>query len=380
MNSKPVVVIGDGWAALGAVGHLVSAGIEVRWVVGSGTRVLAPVVSLEEGRGVEAWSQLASKLGVDIGEPQRGTFLREFRNKSFREPAWIKALTLTQRTEIQREVLWAPERRWIGPFEVRFSMSLPEIEEKLREILIEENFSNLRRIDGIPVTTLQKENDRVHAVGLGSGEMLECEQVIYADRWGHLGNIEGLPKPLGFLRKRDPVGVLQAAFVHKIPIGVGISESFFVPLPREAGEEIERHVWGSFSSDGMRSHWTLCLSPEEVEDNHQIAKKFRRLKNTLDRAFSVSGFIPPESGGWISALLEEKVRFGEELLFSGGEVLIEPLEIPGVSGVLVLSDGYGPSIAFQQVSSMLGLPVLPVHSGQPNPQAEDMNLLHSSGV
>src|SRR4051794_21271833 len=98
MSSEPVVVIGDGWSALGAVGFLVLAQRQVVWIAGTGTRILPPLASLEWGPGVKAWAELASKLGVECGECHQGHFLREFRNKAFRAP-------------VPEKVLWTPESR-----------------------------------------------------------------------------------------------------------------------------------------------------------------------------------------------------------------------------------------------------------------------------
>lgn len=370
MNSKPVVVIGDGWAALAAAGFLASSGIEVRWVGGTGTRMLTPLASLEWGPGVLVWNELASKLGVDCGEHRQGIFLREFRNKAFREPAWAKAPTPDLRLEVRDELLWAPERRLMGAFDSRFDLSLHEIEEKMRSALVAEKFPNLQKIENIPVKGFEKEGNQVVATLLGSGLKIECDQVIYADRWGVLPLLEGVPKPLSFLRKRDPMGVLQASFVHSTPILVGVRESFFAAMARESGEKIAgeklaekklaekklgRHVWGCFSLDGQRSTWTLCLSPEEVEDNHEIAKKFRRLKSTLDKVFSSSGLLPAGIESFNSTLSEEHVRLAEELVFSEGSAESLVREPPQDSGIVFLTDGYGPSWAFHQVGAALGI-------------------------
>ena len=53
------------------------------------------------------------------------------------------------------------------------------------------------------------------------GERIASSRLIYADRWNLLGSIQGLPKALGFTRKREPIGVLQAMFSHPEPVGGG---------------------------------------------------------------------------------------------------------------------------------------------------------------
>ncbi len=370
MSSKPVVVVGDGWAALGAVGFLASSGLEVTWIGSAGARPLAPLACLERGPGIPILMELATKLEVNLGELRSGSFIREFRNKAFREPAWTKAPTPEARLEVKNEVLWAPERRMVGAFDSRFTQPFSEIEEEFRKKLMSEHFPNLREVRENPITGFKKNDDQIVSVILGSGDEIECSQVIYADRWSLLPTFEGLPRPLNFLRNRDPMGVLQASFVHRHPVITGVPESFFAALPRESGEKIERHVWGYFSSDGKRSTWTLCLTPEEVEDNHEIAKKFRRLKSTLDRIFSGSGLLPADQGSLTSTILEEQVRFNEEFIFAEGK--LDPLvqEVKNTTGILFLTDAYGPSRSFEQVGAALGIEPLNFDA-----QTESMNFV-----
>jgi hypothetical protein len=371
MSSKSIIVVGDGWAALGAVGFLASAGIDVCWIAGSGARMLAPLACLERGPGVGIWAELSQKLGIECGELKEGSFIREFRNKAFREPGWTKAPTPESRKEVRDELLWEPERRFIGAFDVRWSRSLGEIEEDFRRVLLSGIFPNLKRIEGVPITGLKKEDDAIQGVILGSGAYVECSQLIYADRWSLLPGIEGMPKFLPFLRNREPIGVLQAMFEHEPPTGSGTLESFYASVHRESGEDIERHVWGYFFSAGNRSVWTLCLSAEQGEDNHEITKKLRRLKNALDKVFAGSGLLP-EGKDFGSTVVEERVRFVEEVIFAQGTPPEEPFQVPQLAGALFLTDGYGPYWALNQVGSALG-----IQAKGSGSQTEDVNLTNS---
>ena len=373
MNSKPIVVIGGGWAGLGAAGFLASSGVQVVWITGTGARIVSPIAGLPLGPGCQVWQELGAKLGIELGEAQVGSYIREFRNKSFRKPSWTKAPSLEARQEIINEELWAPERRWLGTVDTRFSLSLSEIEEEFRKILTPQNFLNLRKIEGVPVQSFKKENHAIVSVVLASGIEIPCEQVIYADRWSTLSVIEGVPKPLSFLRKRDPVAILQANFGHSPPIAQNISESFFAALHRETGETLERHIWGYFTSSGERSTWSLCLTQEEVENNHEIGKKLRRLKSTLDKIFSGSGWVSPEKGGFSATLCEEQYLFVEEMIFSEGKPLEEPILLPEISGLLLMTDGYGPYSALQQVGAALGLDLK-------NPDLQTENLNHDASI
>jgi len=360
-NAKPVVVIGDGWAALGTVGLLVQSGVEVKWIVGSGARTLFPLASMEWGPGVATLQELAFKLGFDFGEVQTGTWIREFRNKAFREPFWAKAPTPAARLDVKNESLWAPECQMVGIFEARWDQIIPsELDEEIRKKLLSGQYTNLERIEEVPVNGFTVEKDEVRGIKLGSGEEINCSQVVYADRWGLIPGLEGLPKALSFLRKREPLGILQASFVHDFGTSLGVpAQSFFSPLFRAASNEVERHVWGHFSSDGRRSIWTLGLAADEIENNHEIGKKLRRLKGTLDRMFQGSDLIPEGKADFAATIVNEQVRFEEEAFFSEGAPLEEPVSIPSVSGLHFLTDGYGPTRAFQQVGALLGIQTTP---------------------
>ena len=214
---------------------------------------------------------------------------------------------------------------------------------------------------------------------LASGEELACENILFADQWASIPALQGLPKNLAFIRRREPASILEATFTHAQPIGVGLMEGFFGSLHKEVGEEFERHVWGHFSSDGLRSYWALCLTGEEVEDNHQIAKKFRRMKNALDKMFTGSSWLAEGATEFLGTVTGESVRFHESVIFAEGEEPTEQITLPSVKGLLFLTDGYGPASALIQVAKALGLPqVEPLTSGLvaaegTDSQAEDMH-------
>jgi hypothetical protein len=396
MSLSPVVVVGDGWAALATVGFLAASGVEVRWIEGSGTQMTAPLSSMESGPALDICLELGRQLGVNLGEYQQGSFLREYRNKSFRQPPWMKAPDPESRYGVRDELLWAPETRIASVLSAKFSIPMVEVEERFRAALLSSRFQNLQRIEGVPINSIQAIENEVNSeteskvssingnkvsyeVGLANGQSIRCGQVIYADRWSSLRKLTGMPKTLKFIQKRDAMGALQAVFEHKLPVGLGVAESFYAPLHKENGEQIERNLWGYFSSDGMRSFWTLCLAEEEVENNHEIAKKFRRLKSTLDRIFTGDVFIPKapldeqdtkdlevsvtlaapasqESNAKFCAnIASEQVRLVEDAVFSAGKLLIEPVTLPHLEGVVFLTDGYGPAAALQQVGTMLGV-------------------------
>jgi hypothetical protein len=314
-------------------------------------------------------------------------------------PAWSQAPSLEARTEIRDEMLWSPEQNFVGVLEARFARTLGEIEEEIRRKLVSANYSNLKKLEGVPVIGFKSEMGQVRSVILGSGEELDCAYVMYADRWSALHGMEGLPKPLGFLRGLESVGVLQASFSHRPALPAGVMESFFTSLQsssssgphsgsqsshaaskkgsnkasskgvaKELAKELERHVWGHISSDGTRSTWTLGLNAEEAEDNHEIAKRLRRTKSVLDKIFSVGGVLPAGGTNFGSTVVDEHFRFEEDAVFVCGSRLAEPVVLSELSGISFLTDGFGPSQSLLQVGTGLGIQVQ-----NPDAQTKDVH-------
>ncbi len=376
-RSPQAVVVGEGWAALSCVALLAlrsfkewnQAGSEAKtlpgivWVSGTGSRILSAHPGMEEGQGMNLWTQLAAEFGIAVGDPKVGSWVREFRNKAFREPTWMKAPNAEARLDVKNEILWEAERPLMPIFESRWeSMTLNEFDARLREIFTSDQNLEVsqwkalralvKKIDGVPVAHVSENGG---AISLASGEEIACSVILYADRWASLLQIAGLPKEAGLARGRFPVSLIQATLKHSPAVGQGTQEAFYGILNRESGEEHDRHVWGHFASDGSQSYWTLCLSADEIEDNHQIAKKLRKMKNSLDRMFSGESWLPPGCTDLMSTVKGELVRFSEADLFTRGEPVTEPSRIGRLEGVAFLTDGYGPGYAIQQAVSALGL-------------------------
>lgn len=231
-------------------------------------------------------------------------------------------------------------------------MNLCALEEAIRVKVLE--MPGVTRVHSIPVNGFKVEKGCVTGLLLGSGEEIACDRVIYADRWNGLLGMEGFPKTAPFIRKREPMGVLQATFVHHKPVGAGLLEGFYGPCHKDAGEDIQRNVWGYFSEDGKRSFWTLFLAADEAEDNHQIGKKLRRMKQTLDRMFTGDAWLAAGYTDFMSNVLDEQVRFEEGVVFASGQAPEKVMELSGLDGVTFLTDGYGPSLALAQVGVLLG--------------------------
>jgi hypothetical protein len=350
------LVVGDGWAALASILVLErrEKGHALTWVKGSGARILPVLPGLEASSGARAWEYLAGLHGVESGPVASGNFLREFRNKSFRHPIWVKAPTPENRRDVREGELWAPELNLSSDFEARFELlTLGEIEDQLRAVAAQ--MSNLEVIDGDPIESMSFDGGKFHCCKLGSGREIQGTRLIFADRWAELGRISGIVKPFPPLRGRDPVGLLQVSFQHDTAIGGSEPrpEGFFGPIQREAGEDMQRQVWGHFSSDGKRSHWSVVLENEEIEDNHEIAKKIRRMKQAVDKMFVGPSWLAEGKADFLSTVIDEQVRFEEGVFFHGGKVIRQAQEVKGMEGAWFLTDGYGPAAALEQAFSLL---------------------------
>lgn len=362
--SKQTVIIGEGWAALAAlVGCLtdgtVTESAPVLWLSGSGGRVVPSFPSLESHEAAEILEGVMEFLDLPIGPRLAGaSFVREFRNKGFREPAWQKGAELAEKREIRAVELWAPECALVPVDEVRWELSLVEIEEQIRTRLLQH--PAIQRRAGIPVEGFRFEGGDLQAVVLSSGEAIEAARVIYADRWSGLGRLTGLPKAMDFLKGREPMGVLQAVFTHANAMLPQITEGFFSVLNRESGDSQDKQIFGHFYKGGLESVWTTAIAPEEGEDNHLIAKRLRRMKQALEKIFGQTEWIPEGLGGEFSRTIKnEHVRYEEGFILSSGTAPEAALRnekgAQAIRGIEFVTDGYGVGPALLQVLQSSGL-------------------------
>ncbi len=325
--------MGDGWSALGAIGFLKHQGCTVHWIKGASPKLIAPFPGLQLNSGAEVWKELMSVLEIDAGELTAGTFLREFRNKNFQIPNWEKTSN--------KEKLWSPEVIFSAQDEARFELELFEIEELARKAL-----QNVPKTEGITVQELKIENQKLKGVVLSNGQVIETDFLICADRNIKVVGLDGF-------KKTSPVGMIQALFTHSEFMPGASHESFFAPLHKEAGEEIERNVWGYFMTGGRKSLWSVLLSEDETENNHEILKKLRKMKQALDRMFQGPEWLPQGKSSFISTIMDEQVRFIEEALFLKTEPPKEPILSKEILGVAFLTDAFGPATALLQVKMLL---------------------------
>jgi hypothetical protein len=371
--SYSFAVIGEGWSAIGALAtHLLSnPESSVLWIAGTGARLLPPIAGMGEGPGAEVLAELGRRLKSSWGEPDRGANVREFKNKAFQIPAWARAGE-DSALDTWCELLGESERRFVPMREVTFEKPLIEIEEEIRAYILSQ--SRVTRVEGVPVHGISS-GDRV-SLRLGDGRQFEADSVVYADSWNALRSMEGLPKVAGLKGLVDGFA-LQLVCTHRDPVhaegGSAVRESFFCQPLREPNESIRRQVWGHFFDGGKRSIWTLFLASDESEDNHEIAKKIRRMKQTLNKMFVGGEWLGAKAKEFTDTILDEHVRFEEAIVVQEGD---EPSEIPaikdaeGASRVCFLHDGFGPAFSWAQIGKLWGVSLSSTSGSPESPSSE----------
>lgn len=360
MNST-LIVVGEGWSALTTVLLSLQASSEskIMWVAGTGSHLLPPTNAFEMGKGAILLEKLMKMSGIDDQELLRGKFLREFRNKSFREPIWNQSPTPEFKRESLLEWLSDGEIHFAPIFEVKFGMSLLEIFEELRTFALAS--SRVSRFSGFPVSKITK-NDLGFEVTLANGETVIGDQVIYADRVSALRELENQisiiapqrkMRLVDFERKCDARSVVQLVIEHKTPLNSMVNEHFFMGIHREADDSENHQVWGYFTEDGKRSVWSMVLAPGDADENHQIAKRLRRVKQSLNKTF-MEGWLPEGVSQFTDLIAREYVRMEENIIFA----LVDPfekqlsLEIDQAK-IPMLVDGFGPEFAITQAAELV---------------------------
>lgn len=372
MNEKPVVVIGNGWAALGSVVLLLREGKSVVWITGLRPRILPPLLGLELGfqlQGARLWKEMADFLEIPIQPFISGSHLQEYRNKAFREPLWNKAPTTTSRIEVLEECLHPIELGLMSVYEGRIpEWSLGELDSEIRKNLLSSRYlTKLFIIDNEWVERIQLDKNNIQSITLSSKRAIICHRIFYADHWQQLSHWQGLPKPPRLPKKRNQIGLVQLIFSHLHPFDPVWNTGYSIPLHKDAAENDHKHVIGYFFAKGKNSCWSTCLDEKEVEDNHLIAKKIRKMKNALSKGFP----------GIIETVKEEQLFFHEGLFihFTTSEwVQFQETEKgfyphPTIHGLTLLTDSCGPASALHHVGISLNL----IHPKGADTQSESLN-------
>ncbi len=323
-ESAPVILFGEGSASIFLLQELLKRNEKILWIAGSGARLLPVMPSVKSPLALATLMEGRSSLQDDPGANpaiEQGICHRVFRNKAFKLPVWKRLSDPVAREEAFLKETWAPEQSWVASHELAMKDLHPaQVEEGLRESL--ENDPRITRIGHAPVVELEI-LDRGGKIQLANGLISEFKQLYFCD---DLASLKSIPKlltvfkhQLGALKSGDRMSALQVVFHHSTPLKQEIRSGLVVPLNRDAGETFDRNVLGGFLS-ADRSVWTVFLQPSECEDNHEIMKKLRKLKQALNRAFDSPEFLPEGKKEFMATVDREQVRFESGSLLSGGTI------------------------------------------------------------
>ncbi len=323
-ESAPVILFGEGSASIFLLQELLKRNEKILWIAGSGARLLPVMPSVKSPLALATLIEGRSALQVDPGSDpsiEQGICHRVFRNKAFKLPVWKRFSDPMAREEAFLKETWAPEQSWVACHELAMKDLHPaRIEEGLRESL--ESDPRITRIGHAPVVELEI-FERGGKIQLANGLISEFKQLYFCD---DLASLKSIPKlltvfkhQLGALKSGDRMSALQVVFHHSTPLKQEIRSGLVVPLNRDAGETFDRNVLGGFISPD-RSVWTVFLQPSECEDNHEIMKKLRKLKQALNRAFDSPEFLPEGKKEFMATVDREQVRFESGSLLAGGTI------------------------------------------------------------
>ncbi len=346
MMSAPTIVMGEGLSAVAVIQELVRREEPVIWVDGAGAKILSPMPHVRGDAALALLARAAEFAGIPHGSAvERGLCHRIYRTKAFRLPNWKKA-------EAQ---LWAPEKALLGEDERRVEGLDPAlVQETLRAKL--ETHPLVTRIENTPIIEFE-----VFSAGgkiqFADGRMSEFKRLYFCD---DIGSLRGFPKLASIFkgqikdaRASSRHGALQVVFQHSVPLRQFMSRGVLVPMNRESGEEFDRDVMGFFI-EPLRSVWTVFLQPSECEENHEIMKKLRKLKQSLNRAFEGPEFLPEGVKEFTATVEKETVRFEASYLYTEGEVRASEAN----GDFVLLTDSFGVSRGLEQIARHFEVPAM----------------------
>jgi len=305
-TTAPIIVFGESSASVYLIHELTKQNESILWITGSGARLIpvTPYVKSEKALA----TLLSAQASPSVRSLEHGTFHRTFRNKSFQFPVWKRAASLEAQEEAFDEIMWDPEKVFLGVQEYRMSGLTPvQIENKLRVFF--EDHPQVKKIQSNTPIVEFEVYEHGGKVQFSDGFITEFKQFYFCDS---LNELRALPKlqavfrlPLSAIKSGNQMNALQVVFHHGVSLEHSRDVCFVIPMNRDSGETFDRNILGYFL-DERTSVWTVFLKPAECEDNHDIMKKLRKLKQTLTRAF--------DSPDLLSTVVKEQVRFEENCL------------------------------------------------------------------
>jgi hypothetical protein len=343
MNA-PVIVFGEGSSALFLIEELTKRNETIFWVDGSGAKLLPVMPHVQSAHSLSLQVEAAKSLGISIGSSvERGLCHRVFRSKAFKLSNWKK----------MEEQTWAPELAFIDSAEYRVEGLDPaQVEEGLRSRLATHPL--VTRIENTPVVEFEVFTSG-GKIQFANGTMTEFRQLYFCD---DLSSLKGFPKlstifknQMKGVRTSSRHGALQVVFHHSVPLKQFMNRGLVIPMNRDSGETFDRDVLGYFM-EPTRSVWTVLLQPSECEENHEIMKKLRKLKQSLNRAFESPEFLPEGKKEFMSTVEKEMVRFEASFLYTEGELQASSSN----PDFVLFTDSFGYSQGLERIAHHFGIP------------------------
>jgi hypothetical protein len=344
MNSNaPILVYGDGSSSVFLIHELIKRNERIVWVGGASAPLFPVFPHFLSETALCALTSAAESLAMPFeSRIEKGLCHRVFKNKAFKPSNWKKAA----------EQVWLPELSYLGGDECRMEGLNPVlIEEKLRTSF--ETHPLVTRVERAPVLEFEifGEGGKIQ---FANGVLTEFKRFYFCDEPSAL---KAFPKlqtvfknQMKGIRPSSRMGALQVVFHHSVGLRQAISRGLVIPMNRESGETFDRDVLGYFV-EPTRSIWTVFLNPSECEENHEIMKKLRKLKQSLNRAFEGTEFLPEGKKDFLATIEREQVRFEESALFTEGEIRMSD-ENPDF---VLFMDALGQTRAMAQVAQHFGL-------------------------
>jgi hypothetical protein len=286
---------------------------------------------------------------------EKGIAHRVFRNKGFKLPTWKRTSNIEAQQDAFEEMIWKPEQAYLGVSEIRIAgLSAMKIEEMLREAI--DLHPSLKKVEMAPVVEFEV-LDQGGKVQFSNGLVTEFKQLYYC---GPLSELKSIPKLSAVLKHQvsksktsSAVSALQVVFHHSEPLTQSIETGLVIPMNRDSGETFDRDVLGYFVEPN-RSVWTVFLQADEVEENHEIMKKLRKMKQSLNKAFDGPDFLPVGKKDFMSTVDKEQVRFEPGFIVIEGEFK----QSGANADYVLLNDSFGLSDALEQIANRFDIPAM----------------------
>lgn len=356
-KQTPVLVFGEGSAAVFLIAQLLKHNESIIWVKDSGSQVwpVMPYVKSELALGALIDTHQIISNEVFANPIEKGTAHRVFRNKGFKMPGWKRSSNLETQQQAFEDTVWAPEQSYLGVTELRIAgLSTMRIEQELRTAL--EINPAVKKVEMAPVVEFEV-FEHGGKVQFTNGFITEFKQLFYC---GPLAELKAIPKLATVLKHQmakaktsSAVSALQVVFQHSEPLAQSIETGLVIPMNRDSGETFDRDVLGYFS-EPTRSVWTVFLQADEIEENHEIMKKLRKLKASLNKAFDSPDFLPQGKKDFMATVEKEMFRFEEGFLVIEGEYK----QSTANADFVLLNDSFGLTYALEQIAVRFDIPAL----------------------